>query len=528
MAKNIKRRTFIKSGMTLAAVTGSAGLGTACLDDTRLFELFDQKKAVVIGSGFGGSVAALRLGLAGIDTVLLERGRQWSAGSKGKGFPATLNLATGDGRTSWLSQRETLSGLGLPVFRYAGLIERVEGDDIDAVCGAGLGGGSLVYAGVLMQPQRALFEAALPFIDYDAMATLYYPEVLSRVSGGSIPDDLYAIDNYDAIRRFVHSAEAGGLELSRTPVGFDWNVIRQEVNGTARAAAINGDFIFGCNSGAKNTLDKNYIAQARATGFVEVREKHNVIRIAEKTGGGYQVGCEVIDEFGKLQGHYTVDADYVFLAAGSLNTCKLLLREQYRNNLTGLNSEVGKHWGTNGDEVAIRITDNTQDIKQGGPAFITGFDPHNTIKPVGLVHAPVSMFEGINTQVILGMNEDEQPGEIVYQPESDSIRIHWSAAANQSGSEARDQTLRRIGAEKNSSTATLLNTLPPGTWHPLGGMVMGKACDEYGQVYGQDRLFVVDGSLLPGHCACAAPSLTIAANAERIMHYLIGNAIITA
>lgn len=527
MSSSIKRRTFIKSGMA-ASIGAGVGLTTGCLETPVLFEDFETKRAVVIGSGFGGSVAALRLGEAGIETVLLERGRKWSPGTKGKGFPKTLDLAKGDGRTSWLSNRETLSGLGLPVYKYAGLIERVEGNGIDAVCGAGLGGGSLVYAGVLMQPKRELFEATFPYIDYDEMDTKYYPKAFAQVSGGSIPDDLYDIEEYTSIRNFVQRAEAGGLEATRTPIGFSWDVIRKELDGTAVKAALDGDFIFGCNSGAKNTLDKNYIAAAEATGYVTVRTKHIVTRISEHVDGGYQVVCEVIDEFGKLQGYYTVQAEYVFMGAGSLNTSKLLLREKYRGNLSGLNDQVGKHWGTNGDEVAIRATGNQTDVKQGGPAFITGFDPGNSIKPVGFVHAPISMFEGVSTQVILGMNQNDELGEIEYLPETGKTHINWSAENNQAGADARNEMISKVLPEEHNTTLTMLDTLPPSTWHPLGGMVMGEACDYYGQALGQNNLFVVDGSLFPGFTACAAPSITIAANAERIMDYLVTNAIVTA
>jgi cholesterol oxidase len=521
------RRRFIKSGLTATALAAGGALMSACKpQNSNLPTRHSNKKAVVIGSGFGGSVATLRLGQAGFDTVLLERGRHWSAGADGKGFPDTLGLASGDGRTTWLSWREPLSGMGFPVYPYAGLMERVEGNGIDAVCGAGLGGGSLVYAGVLMQPERALFEQTFPDIDYQKMDLDYYPRVLRRVSGGPIPEDLYQSAHYRGVRDFVRSAEKSDIAITRSEVGFDWNLIRAEIAGLLPPGATAGNFIFGCNSGAKNTLDKNYLREALDTGNVEIRVRHVVTAIEALDEGGFQVSSEVIDDKGRVQSYDLITADYVFMAAGSLNTSKLLLREKYRGKLPGLNSWVGKSWGTNGDEIAIRVSKNHERVTQAGPAFITALDQLNPIKPVGMVHAPISLFKGLTSQVLLGMNNNDRLGELVYHPDDDKCTINWSARANQSGADARNVTYGKIPPADQQASLALMDALPPSTWHPLGGMVMGQACSLQGEVYGQPGLFVVDGSLLPGNAAGAAPSLTIAANAERIMDYLTDNVLV--
>jgi cholesterol oxidase len=112
-------------------------------------ELID---AIVIGSGFGGAVAALRLGEAGIETIVLERGLAWPITSAQDTF-ATYRKP--DGRSTWLSPK-TLMFEPVPIDIYTGVLERKDEHGISVLCGAGVGGGSLVYNGVIYQPPREL------------------------------------------------------------------------------------------------------------------------------------------------------------------------------------------------------------------------------------------------------------------------------------------------------------------------------------------------------------------------------------
>lgn len=401
--------------------------------------------------------------------------------------------------------------------RFTGMIERVRGDNIDAVCAAGVGGGSLVYGGVLLQPKRAIFNQVLPFIDYDEMAAIYYPRVRSHISGGPIPDDILATSQYRAQAEFIQVATAAGLDMTRSEVGFDWNIIREEISGARPAAASIGEYIYGCNSGAKNSLDKNYLRDAIATGFAAVKAQHQVSVIRERRDGGYEVHGDVIDTQGNSIDKFTTITRCVFLAAGSLNTSKLMLKCKQSGDLPGLNEWVGKNWGTNGDQLMIRFAVQPVAGAQGGPASIAATDLNNPIKPVAFMHSPTAL--PADFQVQLGMSIPDKLGEIGYDAASDFASVRWPGDAETNMRAALELSLQKM-LDAGGGTA-FPSPVRTAAWHPLGGMAMGYACSELGEVYGQENLFVVDGSLIPGSTGCANPSLTIAANAERIMAALL-------
>ncbi|RLT95360.1 GMC oxidoreductase [Ketobacter sp.] len=520
MKNQFSRRKFIKNGVYVTAATGLAST-LGCGGDVPT--IHSIKKAAVIGSGFGGSVTALRLGEAGISTALIERGQRWSYTGPDS-FPTLLSMSQGDGRTTWLSDFDAPSGQ-IPVNRHAGMLERIEGDTVDSVVGAGLGGGSLVYGGVLLQPREEIFNEIFPYLDYAQMARDFYPKVLGKVSGGPIPDDILGTPFYKAKQAFIQNATAAGMMVVRSDVGFNWNIIRKELTGELPLAASIGEYVFCCNSNAKNTLDKNYIAEAEATGKVTVNTLHNVktiTRVGRK--GPYVVHCEVIDVEGNVVMNHLIGCEYLFMAAGSLNTTKLLLKAKALGDLRGINDAVGAHWAANGDELMARIG-VTSDLGpvQGGPPSIAAWDFNNSIKPVGFMHSPANSAPGQPpTQLQMAMCKPDQPGTLSYLKDSDKVFINWPMEANGYARQAHMESLQKIAAFSGGMPLPDLALGRPTMWHPLGGATMGEATDiETGELYGQPNLFVMDGALMPGSTAAANPSLTIAANAERIMANLI-------
>lgn len=207
----LSRRKFIQRSSLLAA-TSVFPLGCSNGNDNRVRP---TARAIVIGSGFAGSVAALRLGLAGIPTIVLERGQQWTVNGTDT-FPTTTNF---DRRATWSIPSAQTGANGQVT--YAGLLETIPGANVSAVCGACVGGGSLVYGGVLIQPQRTVFQSVFPYLSYDDMDAIYYPRVIQKIGASQIPDDVLASPNYHAHRTFITDAQAIGYTVFRPNTSFD-------------------------------------------------------------------------------------------------------------------------------------------------------------------------------------------------------------------------------------------------------------------------------------------------------------------
>jgi cholesterol oxidase len=118
----------------------------------------EDRRLVVIGSGFGGAIAALRLAEAGVPVLVLERGMWWPTGPNAETFPYGFRP---DERASWMGKPSILP-VPLPFPRHTGLLERVSGNGMDIICGAGVGGGSLMYQGMSLQPTEAAFGQVFP------------------------------------------------------------------------------------------------------------------------------------------------------------------------------------------------------------------------------------------------------------------------------------------------------------------------------------------------------------------------------
>ena len=524
---SFSRRQFLRSGM-LAAGAGLVGSRASA-------QRSDFVPAIVIGSGFGGAVAALRLGQAGIDTLVLERGRRWPIRRDGDTF-ATFEQP--DGRAYWLRDRTGEAILGLPqlekpIDRYVGVLEVVEGNGIYIGAGAGVGGGSLVFNAIIVKPRRELFDRLFSNeIDFGEMEDVYYPRVRRIIQSAPVPDDILATPYYLSSRVSLDQALTAGFATRPVDLAVDWDIVRDEIAGLRVPSAIAGQSFYGLNSGAKRSLDQNYLRRAEATGRVEILPLSNVTAIERGNGGRYVVTMLRLSEEGEVVGApRRLACKYLFLAAGSIGTTSLLVRARATGALPALNDHVGRHWGANGDIPVIRGALPPTNAGTGGPGghFLME-DLDNPFGPTSLVELVLPPHINAELSAVgapahfanyASLGIPPAIGSFDYDPATDAVGLTWPANDPRLGNflGAAQQTLAVLDRSNGSFT---LSFNPAVSAHPLGGAVLGKACDFQGRVKRHPGLYVVDGALIEGSTGLANPSFTIAALAERCMDHILG------
>jgi len=513
--KKVSRRHFIGSATAGAAMMSVAGRASALIGLTR-----EDHRVVIIGSGFGGGVAALRLTKAGIPVTVLERGKWWPTGPNADTFP-TLN--TLDKRALWYQSAPTIFGQPVLFEPYVGLLDTMIGNGVIAICAAGVGGGSLVYQGMTLQPSEALFNAVLPTaLDYKKMAQVYYPRVASMLKIATAPDSLIQSPTYRAARAFSTKAKAAGYSVEKIPMPIDWNYALAELRGEMKASYTNGDCALGVNNGGKNSVDVTYIKQAVDTGLARIQTHHNVTSIARATDGRWQIYVDRTDDSGRVLEQKILTAKALILAAGSLGTSKLLMRAAGRWTIPNLPDGVGKGWGTNGDRI-FTWTDPTQQFGaiQGGPVIYGSKDWSTPAKANTIIQAslPPVGDANLNSTMLVGFGISPDRGRFTYNWLTDKVGLDWPTNGDQASAKVITDRIKRVAG----LTGTLIDTnaVLNSTWHALGGACMGSVCDLEGRVLGQRGLYVLDGALIPGSTAACNPSMTIAAVAERAMDLIV-------
>ncbi|MFF0428727.1 GMC oxidoreductase [Streptomyces sp. NPDC004520] len=489
-----------------------------------------QVRALVIGTGYGGSVAALRLARAGVDVHMIEMGMAWDTpGPDGKIF---ANTTRPDYRSFWLRTRtkQPISQfLGYPLDKdvpvHTGILDAEDFAGITVYQGRGVGGGSLVNGGMAVTPLRERFPAILPTVDPAEMYSTYYPRANAGLGVSSVDVNWWeSQDCYQYARVGRKHAERSGFPFVFVPNVYDWDYMKQEAAGTVQKSALDAEVIYGNNAG-KKSLQKTYLAQAAATGRVNVSPLHRVTSVSPAAAGGYTVVIDQIDTTGAVLVTKTVRADRVFFAAGSVGTSKLLTRLKATGALPSLNGYIGKGWGDNGNVMCGRANhmwDPTGTLQSSMPtAGIDNWDAGGAFAEVAPLPTGIETYASF----YLSITRTPRRAEFSWNPATGKVDLSWERAWKQTSIDMARSIFDKI----NSKEGTIYRTDLFGaykiwgdhlTYHPLGGAVLGQATDNYGRLHGHPGLYAIDGSLIPGNTS-VNPFVTITALAERNIERII-------
>jgi len=509
---------------------------------------------IVIGSGFGGSVSALRLSEKGYRVAVLEAGKRFAATD----YPTSnWNLR----KYLWFPR------LGMRGIQRITLLH-----DVLVLSGAGVGGGSLVYANTLYEPHDAFYtdRAWSHITDWKTELAPFYDQAKRML--GSTPNPTTT----PADRVIKDIAAHFGVEdtYRATPVGVHFGEPGETVPdpyfggaGPDRTGCTEcGGCMVGCRFNAKNTLDRNYLYLAEKAGAV-VYPETEVVDVLTRPEGGYSVITQRPGSWGRKRTRSFTSGQIVF-SAGALGTTRLLLA--LRNGaLPRLSNRVGSSVRTN-SEALLGATATSRDVDYSTGVAITSSihpEPHTHIEPVR--YPPGSNVMGLLATILvdgggriprqlrflgqvlghpitflrsLSVHRWSERSVIllVMQSLDNSIRVTSSkgrfgtrlrsrqddAAPNPSyipiANEAARVAARSIGGFPGSAINEVLLDVPT-TAHIIGGSPIGTSThdgviDAFHRVYGYEGLHVADGSAVPANLG-VNPALTITAMTERAMAY---------
>ncbi|MBO9533555.1 MAG: hypothetical protein J7513_11345 [Solirubrobacteraceae bacterium] len=481
---------------------------------------------VIVGSGYGAAVTALRLAEAGREVLIVEMGRAWnSPGRDGRVFCKTLQP---DGRAMWFKRRteapiSNIFGLPVvdqPITPWAGVLDRVHlSDAMSVFAGRGVGGGSLVNGGMAVTPKRAYFEEILPFVDAAAMYGTYFPRANAGLRANTITAAaLASTPAYRYARVAMKQAATVGLKTVTIPQVYDMDYLAAEQAGTVPRSALRQEVIYGNNHG-KRSLDHTYLADALGTGRVTIQTLTRVDGIRREPDGTYVLALVQIDERGHVVRRREIGCGALVLAAGSLGSTELLLRARDGGALPDLPASVGEGWGNNGNVMAARWTNDRVGVVQSTMpvAAIDNWD--DPVAPALVEITPFPM--GFESMMVghLAVAKIPERATLRYDAKAAALRADWQRGDNAGAIRA----LKRVMDPMNRKfrTAYRADLFRGGRifgddfcYHPLGGCQLGKTTDAHGRIPGHRGLYVNDGALVPGSVG-VNPFVTITALAER-------------
>ena len=511
---------------------------------------------VIVGSGFGGAVSALRLTERGYKVAVLEMGRRW----KKEEFP----------RSNWNLWRH----FWRPSLGMYGILQMTMTRDAFFVHGAGVGGGSLVYANTLLVPPAEAFsDPRWVGQDWQAALAPHYTTAL-RMLGAT---ESQVLGETDRMLAEVASDMGSGETFKRHTVGVYFGEPGKTApdpffdgKGPERTGCtLCGGCMIGCRVGAKNTLDQNYLYLAEQGG-AQIIPETRVVDLLPITDGGWRVVAE--RSTGVLHPRTTYTAGAVVLSGGSYGTANLLMRCRERKSLPKLSPTLGTYVRTNSEALlGVRARSKTVDHSRGiaitsgvlvdGDTHIEvcrypkGSDAFALLTTVltdggkgprwlrwlgAIARSPLRFLRlllpfgfAVRTAILLVMQPIDS--HLRYQ-----LRRRWWWPFNLKLDSARgsgprapvylpiaNEVARRMAVKMDGDAQSgLIEVLTnkATTAHILGGCPMGLTIedgvvDTKSRVFGYEDLYIVDGSVIPANLG-VNPSLTITAMAEHAMSHV--------
>lgn len=498
------------------------------------------RKVVVIGSGFGGSVAAARIAEAGIPVVLLERG-PWrdTVPTRSMRIERRVRFPRGWGLYTGLIR--TINAPFLPGGRITtnrnGLLELFYSKGLEVVCSSSVGGGSHVYSAVHARPPDGHYwDNVAPGLSEESMKP-HYEEFLRRMASTVVTAERRPSNH--VAKRFQDSAIVElakprvevriGFLLPTTPgqpakVRDSHGIERYEVDYES------GDYGFlGSPTGAKTTLDFAYLAPAMKVGL-EVRDLCEVISISRSNSEDGRYCVHFIDHHRGAR--RTIRTNNVIVAAGTMNTLQILLRSRVAGSMLDGLPYLGRRFSGNGDVRGLwDLNDKGSDLSIGLPSqgSIWLRDQveakqalsNNSLPSVDYYPLPRVFRERLKRSVVIaGMGEDAMDGVVDIQ--KGRLRIDF----NPDNSPVYARIMSAFQALSARSGRKVYAFKRPSTVHPMGGACVGigpheAVVDGDGEVFGHPGLFVADAAALPRSIG-GPPTATIAAWGGHVAARLVG------
>ena len=461
---------------------------------------------VIVGSGFGGAVAAYELSRAGLDVCLLERGPWFAsnpvvaAGIDARPFPRGLGFF-----------HRAVRSITHPLFaakgiclNACGMLEMFASHSVSVVCANGVGGGSHAYSGLHGRPLDSHYWDKVSAGLSEADMAPHYQAVLQQF--GSNPAPHYAQYRDESDRDYITDAEMPPSYWGYRADGADtqqpWH---HQVNFLQEG-------MFGSPNGGKISLAESYILPAIQSGL-DVQALQQA-REVKKTGDGFVVETTNLEN-GRTQ---TFAARQVVMSAGCINTLKILQASVEAGAMPAIPT-LGQKFSTNADVMAMWLVNDKRNNAADGP-YQKVYQPRNEKKLIQILQAGISGLASIPMPAFLrvffqrqlflaAMGEDNSDGEVCFR--SGKLHIDFDVE-NDEALKSIKENLRSIAARRKKA---LFIPRKITTVHPLGGAVIGdhaatSVVNAAGEVHNIPGLYITDASVFPRALA-APPSWSIAA-----------------